>query len=247
MKNIIYILLILNLSCDSLGTNEFQANLTYHEYVGFAWQEFFIKNYNISIDYFNSAKEVALEEDEYDNSAEIGLGWVYLMKANQSISSLFRDTAFIQLQYDTLESEAIASYSQTCDYVFCCDSCFVNDKDVGNLYFSILEYLESGGVLDPLLVLNIEDFINSHQPDTDDFYNFMNGKPSGNNGEEFNLTTNNLIILLAQIHLRNNDLTSACNILKAYSFCDLNGDTDCINDSNIISILNCLEELSISN
>ena len=134
MRIIVYAVLILSLSCDSLGTNEFQASLTYHEYVGFAWQEFILKNYNTSIDYFNSAKEVALEEEEYDNSAEIGLGWVYLMRANQymsSISSSYRDSAFNQLQYDTLETEAISSYSQTCNYEFCCDSCFVNDKEVG--------------------------------------------------------------------------------------------------------------------
>ena len=250
MRIIVYAILILSLSCDSLGTNEFQASLTYHEYVGFAWQEFILKNYNTSIDYFNSAKEVALEEEEYDNSAEIGLGWVYLMRANQymsSISSSYRDSAFNQLQYDTLETEAIFSYSQTCNYEFCCDSCFVNDKEVGNLYFSILNYLESGGFLDPILVQNIEDFITLHQPNTDNFYDFMDGKPSADNGDIFNLTTNNLILLLAQIHLRNNDLTSSCDVLKEYSLCNLSESTDCVNGSNIISILNCLEESTIQN
>ena len=46
MRKFIYIsLVLLSLSCESLGTNEFAEELSYYEYVGFGWTHFFDKHY----------------------------------------------------------------------------------------------------------------------------------------------------------------------------------------------------------
>ena len=87
MKTIILILITIFFSCEALETNENIGSLDYHEYLGFAWQKFFGRDYSTAIEYFNTAKEIAVEDEEYMNSAEIGLGWTYLMLANVNIGT----------------------------------------------------------------------------------------------------------------------------------------------------------------
>jgi len=255
MKKYLFItILILSLSCDStgLGVEELQSELTYYEYVGFGWQHFMDQNYTTAIDYFNAALES--EDELYHNSAHIGIGWANLMIANQYIGSEgtvnnYRDLAYDKFLYDTDQDLAVQSYNDNCEYLFCCDSCFVNDRNVGIMFHESLEYLESedSNALDTLTVDLINNFINFHNTD-DNFYNFMDGKPSGLNNQDFNLTTNNIIILLAQIYMRNNNFSCAMDLLFENNLCsnyDLYDsdccDSDCDIDIDIIPIIECLE------
>ena len=81
MKKINYIsLILLSLSCESLGTSEFAEELSYYEYVGFGWPHFFDEDYNTAIEYFQTA--IDIQEVEYVNSANVGKAWTYLMVSN---------------------------------------------------------------------------------------------------------------------------------------------------------------------
>ena len=253
-KYLIILVALIFISCESvgLGVEEFQAELTYFEYVGFGWQHFFDENYDVAIEYFNVALES--EDEEYHNSAQIGLGWSYLMKSNLYIGEettvdIWRNLAYEKFSYDTDEALAISSYSINCEYAFCCDSCFVNDKNVGMLYKGAIDYLNSENYedLDTSLVESIQNFIDQHSSDAT-FYNFMDGKPESSNENTFNLTTDNITILLAQIYMRNNNFYCAMDLLFENELCleynlyDTNCcNVDCEDDVDALPIIECIE------
>tara|TARA_Y100001970_G_scaffold281700_1_gene393031 strand:- start:263 stop:1036 length:774 start_codon:yes stop_codon:yes gene_type:complete len=250
-KYIIIIFTLLVVSCDSLGVGveEFQSESSYHDYVALGWKNFFETNYNVAIEYFNAAIEL---EDEYYNSAYMGIGWCNLMKANLYIGSNpelvdeYRAIAYEKFSYSIDEELAISSYAENCVYPFCCDSCFIDDRNAGIILHNVLEYLESNesNVLEEELILSIREFIDSHK--NDNFYNIMNGKPE--NLGVYNFTTNNIVVLMSQLYLRNNQLSCAMNILFENNICESFNlynseccDTDCSEDIDPIPIIECLE------
>ena len=268
MKNLLIILFSLFVfSWESLGlgVEENQSSLTYFEYVAFGWQAFFDNNYSQAIDYFNVALES--EDEIYHNSAHVGLGWVYLVQANQSIgttlSEQLRNQAMIEFQTQD-DQLAMESYEQNCVlYSFCCEDCFIDDKEVAIIYNDALEYLQSDNPdnLNLELETKILDFISSHQEIDGNFYDFMNGKPSV--VSDFSLTTNSVVVLLAQIYLRNSNFSCAMDILYDNGLCEYqNSDGvnqtllfDCgescnegcetaINPEDVLNIIECLETYS---
>ena len=91
----------------------------------------------------------------------------------------------------------------------------------------------------------IADFINAH---TEIPYDFNDGKPSTG---EFHLTTNSLIILLAQLHLLNENIYQACNLLEADLCSDIDGfeSIACLEEDmsyeDIVLILSCLQNYTL--
>ena len=93
MKQYIFTLLILILSCDSidqLEVQEYESTFTYYDYVAYGWAEFLKENYDLSISYFEQALLTNdVDEDGINdfshNSAYVGLSYVYTYIANSSL------------------------------------------------------------------------------------------------------------------------------------------------------------------
>ena len=59
MKKIIFLYIIfLSISCESLGVNEFTEEMSYYEYVGYGWINFYQRNYFVALDYFDTAIQI---------------------------------------------------------------------------------------------------------------------------------------------------------------------------------------------
>ena len=85
MKNLFIILFcIFFITCESstLGIDENQG-ISYYDCLAFGWQAFFDREYELALDYFNTAY-VATDEEFY-NSAHIAIGWTYLFMSNEEI------------------------------------------------------------------------------------------------------------------------------------------------------------------
>jgi len=255
MIKYIYILLVLlSLSCESLGTNEFAEELSYYEYVGFGWTHFFDENYNTAIEYFQTAIDV--DQVEYTNSANVGKAWTYLIMANETIGtqdmSDRRALADSLFEVSTLFSTEAAELYSECEYTFCCNDCFINDYEVGMIYGNVAKYLD--GENDALeyeqLDTLITNFISSHMDTLSNIplYDFNDGKPY--NGSSY-LTTNSLIVLLAQIHFLNENIYQACNLLDDGLCANTNGfnSINCLEEDmsyeDIVLILSCLQSYSL--
>ena len=244
---IIYIIILL-LSCESLGVNEYTDELSYYEYVGFGWTHFFDKNYSTALDYFQTA--IDINQVEHVNSANVGKAWTYLMLANMyvgsssmSTSRYISDSLFKESKIQ--DTEASLLYSE-CDYTFCCNDCFINDYKVGIIYGDVYRYLnnEQDALTYIVLTEKITEFINEHS-DSDTIYDFMDGKPNTGN---FNLNTNSLIFLLAQLHFSNQNIYDSCLLLNQNNLCSNIADFNTVLcDQNNMSyesielLLSCLE------
>ena len=251
MKKIIclYIIMLL-LSCESLGVNEFTEELSYYEYVGFGWTHFFDKDYVTAIEYFQTA--IDIDEVEYVNSANVGKAWTYLMMSNTSIGfssmSARRDSSESLFNESSIESSEASALYNECDYTFCCNDCFINDYQVGIIYGDVYKYLndEESALNYEELTENITEFIVQHSDsDTTEVYDFMAGKPNIGN---FNLTTNSLIFLLAQLHFSNQNIYDSCLLLNQNNLCSsiedfstIECDQDNMSYESIDLILSCLE------
>ena len=251
MIKYIYILLVLlSLSCESLGTNEFAEELSYYEYVGFGWTHFFDENYNTAIEYFQTA--IDIQEVEYVNSANVGKAWTYLMAANGNVGnssamSNRRDSANYLFNLSMENATAASDLYNECEYTFCCNDCFINDYEAGMIYGNVAKYLdgEDEALLYKDLDSLITDFISAH---TDTLYDFNDGKP---NSEQFYLTTNSLIVLLAQIHFLNENIYEACDLLDDDLCLDIDGfdSINCLEEDmsyeDIVLILSCLQSYTL--
>ena len=252
MKKLLFILLsILFITCESstIGVDENQ-DISYYDCLAFGWQAFFDKDYELALDYFNTAY-VTTDED-FHNSAHVGIGWVYLFLANEEIGDAtnvedLRMDAYDEFLFDEDESYAIESYGIKCPYVFCCDNCFSQDRNLGLLIHDIELYFYSedqdesiiciddneDGECEDGLIFDLKQFIINN-----DNYDFMNGKPEGSEGESINLTINDIIIYLAQNYLRINEFTQACEeLFIANLSC---GIQDCEN-FNVNTLLDCIQ------
>ena len=222
MKKIILLYAtILFFSCESLGVNEFTDQLSYYEYVGFGWTHFFDKNYITAIEYFQTA--IDIDEVEYINSANVGKAWTYLMMSNQSIGysnatkTARRDSAealFVLSKQNYFEASELY---EECEYTFCCNDCFIDDYEVGIIYGDVSDYLseEDEALTYEILVTKISEFITDHS-DEETLYDFNDGKP---NAGHFNLSTNSLIFLLAQLHFFNDKVYESCILLENNNLC----------------------------
>ena len=251
MIKYIYILLVLlSLSCESLGTNEFAEELSYYEYVGFGWTHFFDQDYNTAIEYFQTA--IDIQEVEYVNSANVGKAWTYLMASNGNIGnssamSNRRDSANYLFNLSMENASDASDLYNECEYTFCCNDCFINDYEVGMIYGSVAEFLggEDGALSYEELDTVITSFISAH---TDTLYDFNDGKP---NAGQFYLTTNNLIVLLAQLHFLNENIYEACDLLDDDLCVDIDGfdSINCLEEDmsyeDIVLILSCLQSYTL--
>ena len=251
MKKIIclYIIFLL-LSCESLGVNEYTEKLSYYEYVGFGWTNFFDRNYDIAIEYFQTA--IDINEVQYINSANVGKAWTYLMMANQEIGtsemSAKRDSSDSLFEQAIINSLEASELYNECDYAFCCNDCFIDDYEVGIIYGNFSKYFndEDGAFTYEELVSDITTFINEHI-DTE-VYNLIDGKPNTGN---FNLTTNNLILLLAQLHFLNEMIYDSCVLLDDNDLCSyienfdlLQCDQSSMSYESINLILSCMQSFT---
>ena len=247
MKKIILIsLVLLSLSCETLGTNEFAEELSYYEYVGFGWTHFFDEDYNTAKEYFQTAIDV--DQVEYTNSANVGKAWTYLLMANEAIGtddmSSIRELADTFFNLSAVDSSEAAELYNECEYEFCCNNCFINDYEVGMIYGKVSKYFNGDEALSyPYLDTLITNFISAHAD-----YDFNDGKPDAG---QLYLTTNSLIILLAQLHLLNENIYEACDLLDDGLCLDINGfdsitclETD-MSYEDIVLVLSCLQNYTL--
>ena len=245
MKNLFIILFcIFFITCESstLGVDE-NEGISYYDCLAFGWQAFFDKEYELALDYFNTA--FIATDEEFHNSAHIAIGWTYLFMSNEEIGDYesvydLRLDAYNEFLYDSDESDldAIESYSLKCPYFeFCCDDCFYQEKKLGKLiseieYYFYIENTLGQGYIDDL-ISDLKDFIRDYSN-----YDFMNGKPDGSDGDSVNMTIDDVIIYLAQNYLRINKYQQACEeLFDADLAC---GIQDCEN-FNVSVLLNCIQ------
>ena len=259
MKKIFYLYILIFLSCDpgTLGLEEEAGIYSYHDGLALAWESFFSEeDTDIAIAY---VKSTISETEDYKNSAYIALGWLYMFKSNAFIGeypdsiTAYRDSAFTRFSYDTDELLAIDEYEPGCYYDFCCSDCFVADRELGLLYnqieaFFILSEEQQEIILDPntgnpTYLQALIDQLASFVQDNSD-YDFMNGKPIGNNGETIDFSIDNVRVYLAHVYFRMGQFVESCNELTDLNnsnYCDL----DCNpsggwNNTNLDDLLDCL-------
>ena len=246
MKKIIFLYIIfLSIACESLGVNEFTEEMSYYEYVGYGWTNFYQRNYFVALDYFDTA--IQINEVEYTNSANVGKAWTYLMMANESLGSSLlesrRDSANFYFNKSSENSLEASELYNECDYEFCCNDCFIKDCEVGKIYSDVSRYLnyEQDALTYENLVINISTFLQDNSDEN--FYDFNNGKP---NTGSFNLDSNSIVYLLAQLHFLNEDIYNSCLILEQNEVCELSEECLQNNISNdlIESLLNCLSSFT---
>ena len=253
MKNILIILIpLLFLTCESstLGVDENQG-ISYFDCLAFGWQAFFDEDYDLALNYFETAF-LATDADYY-NSAYSSIGWLNLFKANRVIGNSsdveeLRSVAKEQLLYDADQAYAIESYEEKCPYYeFCCEDCFVKENQLGLLIYDIESFfysenqnqeilcqdIDNDNICESGLIYDLKQFINNNSN-----YDFMNGKPTGSNGELLNLTIDNVIMYLAQNYLRINEYQQACEeLFEANLACGINN----CDDISVNVILNCVQ------
>jgi len=271
MKKIIYLYILIFLSCDPgwFGLEEDLGIYSYHDGIALAWETFFNDNdndYDVAIAYLNSTINET-EDQEYYNSAYTALGWLYLFKSNIFIGEFpdsitaYRDSAFTRLLYSENEALAVEGYNEGCYYNFCCPDCFVKDRELGLLYMQIEEYfILSNEEQDDILFdkpTYVEDLINSLLSFTDTYteYDFMNGKPTGNNEETMDLSIDDVRVYLAHIYFRNGQFTDSCNELKTlpkqfpdddYEDCELECEpVDGWDNNNLDNLLDCFNSQTL--
>ena len=258
MKKIFYLYILIFLSCDPgwFGLEEESGIYSYHDGLALAWETFFSEeDIDIAIAYVKSAISET-EDEEYYNSAYTALGWFYLFKSNAFIAedpdsiAAYRDSAFTRFSYIEDELLAIDGYTTGCYYDFCCSNCFVKDRQLGLLYNQIEEYFilsneQQNNISenDPTYIQDLTDSLSSFT-DIHTGYDFMNGKPIGNNGETLDFTIENVMVYLAHVYFRNGDFAKSCEELTELNnsnYCDLNCDPlGGWNNTNLNDLLDCL-------
>ena len=275
MKKIIYLYILIFLSCDPgwFGLKEDLGIYSYHDGLALAWESFFSEeDTEVAIAYVKSVISET-EDVVYHNSAYTALGWLYMFKSNAFIGeypdsiTAYREAAFEEFSYDEDELLAIAAYEPGCYYDFCCSDCFVEDRKLGLLYteieaFFILSNEQQDMIVaeDPTYLQDLIDGLATFVTDNDGLppdqdppeveYDFMNGKPIGNNGETMDFSIDDVKIYLAHIYFRNGDFTESCDELTNLNnsnYCDLNCkliETIGWNNTNLDDLLDCLNSLN---
>ena len=257
MKKIFYLYILIFLSCDPgwFGLEEESGIYSYHDGLALAWETFFSEeDIDIAIAYVKSAISET-EDEEYYNSAYTALGWFYLFKSNAFIAenpdsiAAYRDSAFTRFSYIEDELLAIDGYTTGCYYDFCCSDCFVKDRQLGLLYNQIEEYFilsneEQNNIDIESLINQLATFVLENPS-----YDFMNGKPSGNDEEDLDFTIENVTVYLSHVYFRMGQFTESCNELNSledYQNCEL----DCNplggwDNTNLDDLLECLNNQTL--
>ena len=258
MKKIFYLYILIFLSCDPgpLGLDEEPGMYSYHDGLAIAWESFFSEeDTEVAIAYVKSVISET-EDVEYYNSAYTALGWLYMFKSNAFVGEYpdsiiaYRDSAFVRFSYNENEALAIEEYDTGCYYEFCCSDCFVEDRQLGLLYNQIEEYFilsneQQNNISenDPTYIQDLTDSLSSFT-DIHTDYDFMNGKPIGNNEETLDFTIENVMVYLAHVYFRNGDFAKSCEELTELNnsnYCDLNCDhLGGWNNTNLDDLLDCL-------
>ena len=254
MKKLFYIFIIILMSCEELHE---QSGISYYDSVAFGWQALLDKDYELALNWFNTAYE-AVDEDLH-NSAHLGIAWTYHFIGNYGADEQLalcggsmeecRIAAFEEFLYDTNEDEAIISYEANCIYFqHCCDDCFVEDRGLGLSFHYIKEAIDEENEEE---IINQTSVLQQFLDDNLD-YIFMNGKPTGTLGETIIWDTNTVIIYLADLYLRTNQLNTAtdnskaCELLLEHNLsCDITSCED--QDYYYQDLVECIEEQSIQN
>ena len=225
MKKLLYIFIVIFMSCEKLHE---KSGISYYDSLAFGWQALFDKDYELALNWFNTAYD-AIDEDLH-NSAHVGIAWTYHFIANYGNEEQLalcggsigecRNAAFEELLYDTQQDDAIESYESNCVYFqHCCHDCFVQDRGLGLSFHYIKEADDQD---------NDEEFLNQisvlHEFLYDNLdYVFMNGKPTGTLGETVIWDATTIAIYLANLYLEKNQINPETNNSKA---CELLLDFD---------------------
>ena len=267
MKKLIYLYILIFLSCEPswFGLEEDLGIYSYHDGLALAWETFFSEqDYDTAISYLNSTINET-EDEIYYNSAYTALGWLYLFKSNIFIGespdsiTVYRDRAFTKLSYIEKEEDAIEEYNTGCYYDFCCPDCFAKDRELGLLYMQIEEYFifpDTTTTNIIALISQLASFVNDNdgldnnglEVDDEVEYNFMNGKPIGNNGETMDFAIDDVRVYLARIYFRNGQFEDSCTELTALP--DYNGCVTCVSDdawdnNNLDDLLECFNSQTL--
>ena len=244
------------MSCESFGELKEQSGISYYDAVAFGWQAFFDSDYELALNWFNTGYE-AIDEDLY-NSAHVGIAWTYHFIANYGTEEQLalcdgiencRNAAFEEFLYDTDEDEAIASYDDNCIYFqHCCDDCFVQDRGLGLSFHYIKDAVDQENQEELINQISIlQQFLDDNLD-----YVFMNGKPTGTLEETVVWDASTVIIYLADLYLRTNqvntmtDNSKACELLLEHNLsCDIANCDD--QDYFYQDLVECIEEQSIQN
>jgi len=263
MKKLLYIFIVIFMSCESFGELKEQSGISYYDAVAFGWQAFFDNDYELALNWFNTAYE-AIDQDLH-NSAHVGLAWTYHFIANYGTEEQLvlcgggvdecRNAAFEEFLYDTDEAEAVESYDENCIYFeFCCDDCFVNDRGLGLSFHYIKEAIDTDNdILLSEQIIVLQEFLDSNTiPQVDSDYMFMAGKPTGTLGETVIWDSNTIAVYLAGLYLRTNqineatDNSKACELLLEHELsCDITSCEDA--DYYYHDLVQCIEQQSLEN
>jgi len=256
MRKIFYIFIIIFMSCESFGELKEESGISYYDSLAFGWQAFFDKDYELALNWFNTAYE-SVDEDLH-NSAHVGIAWTYHFIGNYGTEEELelcggmqecRNAAFEEFLYDTDEDDAIISYNANCVFFqFCCDDCFVEDRGLGLSFHYIKEAIDEENqeeIINQSLVL--QQFVDDNID-----YVFMEGKPTGTLGEIVIWDINTVIVYLADLYLRTNQTNTETNNSKA---CELLlehnlscGITSCQDEDYYYEdLVECIEQKSAQN
>ena len=243
MKKLLYIFIIIILSCESGGDLSEHQGIAYQDCLAFGWQDLFDGDYENALNWFNTAYD-AIDED-YHNSAYTGLGFTYLFISNYGSEEELaicggmddcRDAAFEEFLYDVDRQDAIASYDADCIFFqFCCDDCFVQDNRLGILFHDIAEARdEEDQNAIQTLASQLQGFIDDNGTD----YYFRNGKPTGTDGETVDWDIGTPAVYLANLYYSMGESKTSCELLLEYNLsCDI---LDC-DDFYFEDLIDCIE------
>ena len=254
MKKLFYIFIIIFISCESFGELKEQSGISYYDSLAFGWQAFFDKDYELALNWFNTAYE-AIDEDLH-NSAHVGIAWTYNFIANYGTEEQLalcggmedcRNAAFTELLYDVEQDAAIASYESNCVYFqHCCHDCFVQDRGLGLSFHYIKEAIDQENDLELLnQTLALHEFLYDNLD-----YVFMSGKPTSTLGETVVWDANTVTIYLANLYLLTNQINPETNNSKACELLvdrNLSCDISSCEDYLYEDLYNCIQQYSNDN
>ena len=250
MKKLLYIFIIIFMSCDSFSELQENSGISYYDSLAFGWQALFDKDYELALNWFNTAYDAV--DENLHNSAHVGIAWSYHFIANYGNEEQLalcggnveecRDAAFEELLYDTDQDDAITSYEDNCVYFqHCCYDCFVEDRGLGLSFHYIKQAIDEDNdeeLLNQILVLH--EFLYDNLD-----YVFMDGKPTGTLGETVIWDVNTITIYLADLYLKTNQINIETNNSKACELLldrDLSCDITSCDDYYYHDLVECIEE-----
>ena len=230
---------------DQDGENDYMYNSAY---VGLSWALTYNVNYNMTD--FNS-----IENHEFRENAIKYLCYyqdndgIWNTDGNCENNQLISESDLnASIHYNINENLSGLTF---CEQDYCCNDCFINDKQVALIYYYVYKYsyllIQEGLTISTDEYFNLAlsmglDFLSSTQSndllDKNLDYSLIQGKPTNSN--MFNITRNNIVALLGQLYLKNENYDSAALIVINGGLCN---DILDINNYSVQAIIDCLENL----